>query len=81
MDTTQENNNQTPPIIIPLSNMVCDTRIYLNNAVTFIIKETKIPLYLLDGIISEILADIRRQELMEMRGAHANSGKEGKDDG
>jgi hypothetical protein len=58
--------NQSKPVVIPLSTMVHNARVYINDAVTTIMKKTNIPPYLMDGIISEVLADIRKQELTEL---------------
>lgn len=52
---------------IPLSNLIQNARSFMNEAIADVIDKTRLPIYLLDGIISEILADIRRQELSEIK--------------
>ena len=74
----KENNNQS--VVIPLSTMVHNARIYMNDAVKAVMNETNLPPYLMDGIISEVLADIRRQELTEL-GVSSSDKKEGISDG
>lgn len=74
----QKENNQ--PVVIPLSTMVHNARVYLNEAVKKVMKETNLPIYLMDTIISEVLADIRKQELMEF-GVSISDEKERHSDG
>lgn len=52
--------------IIPLALVIQNARTIVNCAVNSLQKELGIPYYLIDGILSEILSDIRRKELAEL---------------
>lgn len=54
--------NQT---LIPLSVSVQAARNYLKDAVAQIMDKTKLPAYLMDGVVCEVLADLRCRELCE----------------
>lgn len=49
---------------IPLGKIVNDARVKTRQSVQAIAQENNIPSYIMDGIICEILADIRKQEMM-----------------
>lgn len=60
--------NETNEKIVPLALVIQNARTIMNSAVNAAQKELGIPYYLIDGILSEILSDIRRKELAELSG-------------
>ena len=56
-----EKTDQT--MVVPLESLVYSARACLHDTVSAILNETKLPLYIVDGIMSEELAEIRRKEL------------------
>lgn len=62
-----EQNEKTEKIV-PLGFVIQNARTIVNGAVNTLQKELGIPYYLIDGILSEILSDIRRKELAELSG-------------
>lgn len=65
MDEKKE-EQKSKPLVIPLISMVQSARYYMREAVEQIMSKTGLPTYLMDGVISEVLADIRKQELCDV---------------
>lgn len=61
-----EPKKKSEPVAIPLSSMIQSARVYIYDAVSQIMDKTGLPPYLMDGVLSEVLADIRKKELCEM---------------
>lgn len=61
-----QGTTQSKPVTVPLSAMIQSARGYMNDAVNQIMDKTSLPAYLMDGVISEVLADIRKREICEM---------------
>ena len=70
--------NQT---LIPLSVSVQAARSYLKDAVAQIMDKTKLPPYLMDGIVCEVLADLRHRELCECAPMPVDAQKDKEEDG
>ena len=50
---------------VPLDLVIQTARKTISNAVDSVTKETGLPAYLIDGIISEIISEVRRKEIYE----------------
>lgn len=60
---------------VPLDLMVQTARIVVNNALNSLHEEIGLPYYLIDGIFSEVLSEIRQREIAEF--SRQNMEKEG----
>ena len=58
--------NEEKNTAIPLNDLINTARFRLKSVVADIVNETNMPAYLLDGIICELLSDIRKQEIEEL---------------
>lgn len=58
--------NENSNTAIPLNDLINTARFHLKSVVADIVNETNMPAYLLDGIICELLSDIRKQEIEEL---------------
>lgn len=58
--------NENSNTAIPLNDLINTARFRLKSVVADIVNETNMPAYLLDGIICELLSDIRKQEIEEL---------------
>ena len=64
--------NENSNTAIPLNDLINTARFRLKSVVTDIVNETNMPAYLLDGIMCEMLSDIRKRELEEFYISVAN---------
>ena len=65
--------------------MLEDAKSKMTESVNRVIQETGLPAYLIDGILSSILADVRNQKntelLVEMKNASGKQGQKKKEEG
>lgn len=64
----------------PLSIILEETRAKTFTAVNAIMQETQLPAFLMDGILSDVLAEVRKQKNLELSNDYASL-KEVADDG
>ena len=64
--------NENSNTAIPLNDLINTARFHLKSVVADIVNETNMPAYLLDGIMCEMLSDIRKRELEEFYISVAN---------
>ena len=71
MDSNKINMDDSTNVI-PLNSLINTVRIRLQSAMSEIAAETNMPAYLLDGIVCELLSDIRKREIEELCISAAN---------
>ena len=61
---------------IPLSVLLENTKIRMTDSVNKVIQESNLPSYLIVGILSDILAEIRKQKNLELVSDYASMNEE-----
>ena len=61
---------------IPLSVLLENTKIRMTDSVNKVIQESNLPDYLIEGILSDILAEIRKQKNLELVSDYASMNEE-----
>ena len=65
---------------IPLSVLLENTKIRMIDSVNKVIQESNLPAYLIEGILSDILAEVRKQKNLELASDYASMNKEKHED-
>lgn len=65
---------------IPLSVLLENTKIRMTDSVNKVIQESNLPAYLIEGILSDILSDVRKQKNIELASDYASMQKENEQD-
>ena len=63
---------------IPLSVLLENTKIRMTDSVNKVIQESNLPAYLIEGILSDILAEVRKQKNLELASDYASMNEEEK---
>ena len=66
---------------IPLSVLLENTKIRMTDSVNKVIQESNLPAYLIEGILSDILAEVRKQKNLELASDYASKSEEDKKEG
>lgn len=61
---------------IPLSVLLENTKIRMTDSVNKVIKESNLPAYLIEGILSDILSDVRKQKNFELASDYTSMNEE-----
>lgn len=61
---------------IPLSVLLENTKIRMIDSVNKVIQESNLPAYLIEGILSDILAEVRKQKNLELASDYATMNEE-----
>lgn len=61
---------------IPLSVLLENTKIRMTDSVNKVIQKSNLPAYLIEGILSDILAEIRKQKNLELVSDYASMNEE-----
>ena len=61
---------------IPLSVLLENTKIRMTDSVNKVIQESNLPAYLIEGILSDILAEVRKQKNLELASDYATMNEE-----
>ena len=65
---------------IPLSVLLENTKIRMTDSVNKVIQESNLPAYLIEGILSDILSDVRKQKNFELASDYASMNEEKEQD-
>lgn len=65
---------------IPLSVLLENTKIRMTDSVNKVIQESNLPAYLIEGILSDILSDVRKQKNLELASDYATMNEEKEQD-
>ena len=65
---------------IPLSVLLENTKIRMTDSVNKVIQESNLPAYLIEGILSDILSDVRKQKNIELASDYATMQKDKEQD-
>ena len=74
MLTIMEQNDANSKVV-PLELMMRTAKVIVNNALNTLINDIGLPYYLVDGIFSEVMSEIRNKEILNFSKAAAE--KEG----
>lgn len=61
---------------IPLSVLLENTKIRMTDSVNKVIQESNLPAYLIEGILSDILAEVRKQKNLELASDYVSMNEE-----
>ena len=61
---------------IPLSVLLENTKIRMTDSVNKVIQESNLPAYLIEGILSDILAEVRKKKNLELASDYASMNEE-----
>ena len=62
----QNGNNEATEKVVPLDLMVYTAKTIVDNALSAIKKDIGLPDYLIDGVLSLALLEVRRREISEL---------------
>lgn len=65
---------------IPLSVLLENTKIRMTDSVNKVIQESNLPAYLIEGILSDILSDVRKQKNFELASDYISMNEEKEQD-
>lgn len=65
---------------IPLSVLLENTKIRMTDSVNKVIQESNLPAYLIEGIFSDILSDVRKQKNFELASDYISMNEEKEQD-
>ena len=51
---------------MPLSLMIEEARSNINSAFSKVVEESRLPAYLLEGVVADLLSEIRKQKNLEL---------------